>query len=450
MSRRSSTSRTLKTLQSLHQIDERLRAGDELSPLLAAMEGRYVRPGPGGDPVRSPEVLPSGRNIHALDPARVPCASAMRQAQATVDTLLASRRASLGDWPRSIGLVLWGLDSIKNQAESVAQAFCLLGVRPALNSIGRISGVDILSLEELGRHRIDVVLTASGIFRDIFGLQLELLDDAIRQVASLNEPEDMNFVRRRCRELEEGGLSSDDAATRVFSNAPGAYGTNVDHMVNLSSWEERSDLARVYTERKGFAYRSGRDAEAAPALLRRLAGGIDTTFQNIDSVEVSLTDVDHYFEYLGGLGALVESERGQRPDALVADATQGHLRLSSLEDAVALESRTKLLNPRWYEALLAHGYEGVEEIKKRLDYTFGWSATSEAVADWVYREAQHVFVDDEDVSERMRAANPHAFDAMLGRLKEAADRGFWEPSEEERERLEDLSAELEDEIEGVT
>lgn len=437
-------------LRSAAETCRRLDASDELGPLVRGLRGGWVAPGPGGDPVSGLDVLPTGRNLHALDPAGVPSAAAMKAAARSIDLLLERHLRDHGRIPGHVGLVLWGLDNIKTHGEGIAQALVLLGVRPKRNSIGRVTKVEAVPLAELGRPRIDVTITASGIFRDIFGLQIELLDRAVRLVAGLDEPPDLNPVRSRTLALaRDRGLGFETAATRIFSNAPGAYGTYVDHLVGLSRWKERSDLAGSFLNRKGFAYGAGGDGVEARGLFRALAAEVDITFQNLDSAEVSLTDVDHYFEYLGGFTALAESASGRRPPALVADATGAKPRVRSLEETLRLEVRTKLLNPRWYEALLAHGYEGAEEIRKRLDYTFGWSATAEAVPDWAYRGAHRIYVEDESLRARLRAANPHSFAAMVSRLLEASSRGFWTPTGAERAALEDAHSGAEDLIEGV-
>lgn len=425
-----------------------LGSGDEITPLMRALSGRYVPPGPGGDPARHPGVLPVGRNLHALDPASVPTPVAWRRGAAAAELLIERHVQRTGAPPRHVGLVLWGLDNIKTHGEGIAQALHLLGTCIVPNSIGRMTRVEVVPLEELGRPRVDVTITGSGIFRDIFGLHMEMLDQAVRAVAERDEPDHLNPIKARSRALVAAGFTPDEAATRVFSNAPGAYGTHIDHLVALSRWNDREELADSFARRKGFAY--GRGAgDSAPQLLRALAKDIDVTAQNLDSSEVSLTDVDHYFEYLGGMTALVESESGQRPPAIVLDATSGRLRVRDLDETVRLESRARLLNPKWFEGLLAHGYEGVEEIRKRLDYTFGFSATCEATDDWVYRETHRTYLQDEDVRRRMQTANVHAFAQLVGRLSEAGERGFWSPTEEERSLLEALSDAAEDAIEGI-
>ena len=433
------------TARAAHALDH----GDEITPLVDALAGRYIRPGPGGDPARHPGVLPVGRNLHALDPAAVPSPAAWRRGARAVDLLIERHRTRHGAPPRHVGLVLWGLDNIKTHGEGIAQALHLLGVRPRADSIGRMTRVDVVSLEELGRPRVDVTITASGIFRDIFGLHIDLLDRAVRLVADLDEAPADNPIRARVEALVAEGFDHEEAASRVFSNASGAYGTHIDHLVALSRWSERGELADSFARRKGFVFSGGEEGKEARGLLEALARDIDVTVQNLDSSEVSLTDVDHYFEYLGGLTALVEAQSGSQPPAVVLDATSGRLRLRDLEETVRLETRARLLNPRWYEGLLAHGYEGVEEIRKRLDYTFGFSATCDATDGWIYREAHEIFLQDTDIRERMRGANVHAYSQLVTRLAEAGDRGFWDPTGEERALLRQLTDATEDAIEGV-
>lgn len=439
-----------KLLGLIATVDASLDRSDELTPLVHALSGGYTPPAPGGDPVRAPNVLPTGKNIHGLDPAHVPSAAALRRGREVIDLLLARRRRELGRWPESIGLVLWGLDNVKSHGESIAQALWLLGVLPKKNSIGRTTELEIVPLPKLGRPRIDVLLSVSGIFRDIFGSHMEMLDRAVRMVAALDEPVEWNFVKLRTERIRSTGrFDADAAASRVFSNSPGHYGAHIDHMVQMSLWQERGELADLFARRKGYAFGNGQDGVDRSDLFSELAGGVDTTFQNLDSSEVSILDVDHYFEYLGGLTALAEKKSGKRPDVVIADATAALPRLRTLDETVRLEARTKLLNPKWQEGMLAHGYEGVEEIKKRLDYTFGWSATCEAVDAWIYRDAHRAFIEDDDLRDRMQKANVHAFSALVHRLIEADDRGFWAATKDEKDRLHALAEDIEDAIEGV-
>ncbi|MBA2733012.1 MAG: cobaltochelatase subunit CobN, partial [Acidobacteria bacterium] len=287
----------------LSRICEQLSTSQELESLLRALRGEYIEPGPGADIVQNPDILPTGRNTHAINPYIVPSEIAYMRAERVVNGLLERHLSEHGRHPRAMALVLWGLDNIKTQGEGVAQALWLLGVRPLRDSMNRATRVEVIPLEKLGRPRIDVVMTVSGIFRDLFGATMNLLDKAVRAVAVMDEPVEMNFVRRNIEEqMSEDKCEFDEAALRVFSNAPGNYGTNVNFMVMDSQWEESTTLGDLFVTRKCFAY--GRDAEgravegreARHAMDKALAR-VEAAYQNIDTFEIGITDVDHYFEY---------------------------------------------------------------------------------------------------------------------------------------------------------
>src|ERR1700749_3879365 len=270
-----SASESSKVFALLSDVREKLSTSAELEGLARALRGEYVEPGPGADVVQNPSVLPTGRNTHAVNPYAVPSRTAYERAGRVVDALLERHRAEHGRYPRSMALVLWGLDNIKTQGEGVAQALRLLGVRPVRDAMNRVTGVQPVSLEELGRPRVDVVMTVSGIFRDLFGATVMLLDAAVRCVAALDEPEEWNPRHANINaQVEHEGCSYEDAALRVFSNAPGSYGTNVNFMVMDSQWEHADALGDLFVTRKCFAYgrdRDGRSLEGreAPGALSR-------------------------------------------------------------------------------------------------------------------------------------------------------------------------------------
>jgi magnesium chelatase subunit H len=302
-----------------------------------------------------------------------------------------------------------------------------------------------------------VVITVSGIFRDLLPNQLALLDRAVRMAAKADEDPAMNFVRKHVQEEMQRGQSFDEAVARVFSNAPGQYGASVNFMVESSNWEQDSDLSDAFLNRKSFAYGVKASGEAARKLMENALSRVELAFQNVDSAEVGLTDVDHYFEYLGGISKVAEKlNGGKRPPALVADSlsatgsslNQGH-GIKTLEEAVKLEARTKLLNPKWYEGMLKYGFEGVREIEVRLTNTYGWSATANAVDNWVYNGVYETFMNDPAMRERLTQLNSYSYKSMVGRLLEANGRGFWEADAAVLEQLRELYAGLEDEIEGL-
>ncbi|MGB7921773.1 MAG: cobaltochelatase subunit CobN [Pyrinomonadaceae bacterium] len=440
----------------LERISEQLKTNGELDALMRALRGEYIEPGPGADIVQNPDILPTGRNTHAVNPYTVPSEVAYTRASRTVNGLLERHHAEHGRYPRAMALVLWGLDNIKTQGEGVAQALWLLGVRPARDAMNRATGVEVIPLEKLHRPRIDVVMTVSGIFRDLFGATMGLLDKAVRTVAMLDEPLEMNYIRRNVSEqMMTESCEFDEAALRVFSNAPGNYGTNVNFMVTDSQWEQDDTLGDLFVTRKCFAY--GRDSregrafegrEARVAMDRALAR-VEAAYQNIDTFEIGITDVDHYFEYLGGVSKAVEKRAHARPAIYLSDTLSADAKVRSLEETVRLETRAKTLNPKWYEGMLKHGFRGVAEIESHISNTFGWSATADAVDDWVYTEVAKTYVLDEEMLERLRRLNPHSARSLVGRLLEAEGRGFWEAEAEIVERLRDVLASLEDQLEGV-
>lgn len=439
----------------LQEISDQLKDSNELNALERALRGEYIEPGPGADIVQNPSILPTGRNTHAINPYTVPSDIAFTRAERVVRTLLERHRSEHGRWPRSMALVLWGLDNIKTQGEGVAQALWLMGVRPVRDSMNRATDVEVIPLEELNRPRIDVVMTVSGIFRDLFGATMGLLDKAVRRVASLDEPAEMNYLRHNVQQqLNEDACTFDEAATRVFSNAPGNYGTNVNFMVMDSQWENSSTLGELFVTRKCFAY--GRDADGrmvegreARAAMDRALGRVEAAYQNIDTFEVGITDVDHYFEYLGGITRAVEQRTQVRPAVYLSDTLSPDAKVRSLEETVRLETRAKTLNPKWYEGMLKHGYRGVAEIESHVANTFGWSATADAVDDWVYTEVARTFVLDEEMLKRLSDLNPHSARSLVARLLEAQGRGYWQAEDEMLRRLRETFAGLEDQLEGI-
>jgi magnesium chelatase subunit H len=441
--------------QLLETISTQLQTNGELDSLSRALRGEYIEPGPGADIVQNPAILPTGRNTHAINPYAVPSDLAFARAELVATNLLDRYKSENGRYPRAMALVLWGLDNIKTQGEGVAQAMWLLGVRPIRDGLNRVTQVAAIPLAELKRPRIDVVMTVSGIFRDLFSPTVELLDKAVRLVAQLDEPGEMNYVRRNVLDqMSSGECDFDDAAVRVFSNAPGNYGTNVNFMVMDSQWESDETLGDLFVTRKCFAY--GRDSRGRPiegrearVAMDRALARVEATYQNIDTFEVGITDVDHYFEYLGGISKAVEKRARARPAIYLSDSLSRDMKVRTLEETVNLETRAKTLNPKWYEGMLQHGFRGVAEIESHVSNTFGWSATADAVDGWVYSEVARTFLLDAVMLERLRTLNPHSAHSLVNRLLEAQGRGYWDPDPDVLEQLRSIVADLEDQLEGV-
>ena len=429
------------------ETDRLLQQDSELPALMRALEGRYTPPVPGGDLLRSPDILPTGRNIHAFDPFRMPsefaCRAGARQAQLLLDT-----HKTL---PRSVALVLWGSDNIKSDGCAIAQALALIGAKPRFDNFGRLSGADLVPLAELGRPRIDVIMTLSGIFRDLLPLQTRLLADAALQAARADEPLHMNHIRANALAHAEAiGCDLDTAALRVFSNAEGAYGSNVNQMVDASVFGEEDELADAYQARKSFAYGVGGKPVQQADLLQQALTTVDLAFQNLESVELGVTTVDHYFDTLGGISRAVRRARGGQEAAVyISDTTRGTGKVRTLSDQVALETRSRSLNPKFHEALLRHGAEGVRQIESHVTNTMGWSATTGQVQPWVYQRLSETFVLDRTMRDRLSALNPAASLRMANRLIEASDRAYWAPDADTLAALRDAAMDIEDRLEGV-
>ena len=346
------------------RVDALLQEETELAGLLRAMAGRYTPPVPGGDLIRSADVLPTGRNIHAFDPFRMPTEFACRDGAKQAELLLATHKSL----PRTVALVLWGSDNIKSDGAPLAQALALIGAKPRFDSFGRLSGADLIPLEELGRPRIDVVMTLSGIFRDLLPLQTRMLAEAAKKAAEADEPLELNYIRAHAWVYaQENGVDLETAALRVFSNAEGAYGSNVNALVDSSAFGDEDELADAYEARKSFAYGVNGKAAANHALLQEPLKTADVAYQNLESVELGVTTVDHYFDTLGGISRAVKRARGGQEAAIyISDTTRGNGKVRTLQDQVALETRSRSLNPKWFEGMLKHGAEGVRQIEAHL------------------------------------------------------------------------------------
>lgn len=444
-----------QTLDALAKTNALLAIDHELPAIIHALDGGFISPTAGGDVVRTPDVLPTGRNIHGFDPFRIPSAYAMNDGAQQAERLLARYSEETGAMPASIALVLWGTDNLKTEGGTIAQGLALMGAQPRFDSYGRLCGAQLTPLETLGRPRIDVVMTLSGIFRDLLPLQTKILAEAALLAAQADEPLDQNFVRKHALDYaQKHECDMETAALRVFSNADGAYGSNVNNLVESGAWNEEDELAETYTSRKSFAYGASGKPVQQKDLLKSMLGKVDIAYQNLDSVELGVTTIDHYFDTLGGISRAAtrakkaEGKSGDVP-VFIGDQTRGEGKVRSLSEQVALETRTRMLNPKWYEGMLSHGYEGVRQIEEHVTNTMGWSATTGQVQPWVYQQLTETYVLDPQMRQRLAELNPTAAASMTNRLIEAHERDYWQPNDDVLDALRDAGDELEDRLEGV-
>ena len=425
------------------------RCTEELDAVVHALEGGYIRPAYGADPVRGgAAALPSGRNIHGIDPWRLPTDLALERGRRMAELLIERHRAAHSAWPRTVAQALWAMDTIKSEGEGIAVVLGLVGAEPERDGQGKIFRFNLIPIETLGRPRVDVLLDVSAVFRDTFQMSLDLLDDLFRRAALADEPAELNFLCANTLALREAGRSEEEATARIFTQASGLYGTGVDELIEENQWEDSSQLADMYQQRNAFTTGGKRNGAAAPEVLRGLLGTVDHVFQAIDSVEFGLTDMTHYYGHSGAIQVAASRARGSGVDLTYAESAAGEARLNGASDLLRIEARSKLLNPKWYESMLAHGHSGAAEIGNRFTHLVGWGAIGSVDA-WVYQDAAQTFVLDEAMRRRLEAANPQAARNVVGRLIEAHGRGMWKADEATLARLQGLYADIEDRLEGV-
>ncbi|HEX3590820.1 MAG TPA: cobaltochelatase subunit CobN [Pseudonocardiaceae bacterium] len=428
------------------------RTTDEVRNVLRALDGRFVPPGPSGSPTRGlVSVLPTGRNFYSVDPKAIPSRNAFDTGSALADSLLARHRADTGEWPRSVGLTVWGTSAMRTQGDDIAELLWLLGTRPRWDDASRrVTGFEVVPVAELGRPRIDVVVRISGFFRDAFPHVVTLLDDAIRAVATLDEPDEDNYVAAHYRADLSGHGDTRRASTRIFGSKPGAYGAGLLPLIDARNWRDDSDLAEVYATWGGYAYGAGLDGMPARDDMETAFRRIQVAAKNVDTREHDIADSDDYFQYHGGMVAMVRSLTGSDPAAYIGDSAVPHaVRTRTLGEETKRVFRARVVNPKWIAAMRRHGYKGAFELAATVDYLFGFDATAGVVDDWMYGQLAESYVFDDEVREFMRKSNPWALRGVTERLLEAAERGLWaEPDEQMLDRLRSVYLDLEGELEG--
>ncbi|WP_181771465.1 cobaltochelatase subunit CobN [Amycolatopsis pittospori] len=437
----------------------------ELDAVLHALDGGYIPAGPSGSPLRGLiNVLPTGRNFYTVDPKAIPSRLAWETGQALADSLLRRYKddsvspaplsedpTPRGDWPRSVGLSVWGTSAMRTSGDDAAEVLALLGVQPVWDEASRrVTGIEAIPLAELGRPRIDVTVRISGFFRDAFPHVITLMDDAVRLVANLDEPDEQNFVRAHSRADLAAHGDERRATTRIFGSKPGAYGAGLLPLMDSGNWRDDKDLAEVYAVWGGFAY--GRDLDGRPARedMENSYKRIVVAAKNTDTREHDIADSDDYFQYHGGMIATVRALTGTAPASYVGDSTTPDaVRTRTLGEETARVFRARVVNPRWLAAMRKHGYKGAFELAATVDYLFGFDATAGVVGDWMYEKLTESYVLDEVNQEFLRQANPWALRGIIERLNEAADRGLWaEPDADLLAQLREVYLSLEGDLES--
>ncbi|QNK80784.1 cobaltochelatase subunit CobN [Nakamurella sp. PAMC28650] len=425
----------------------------ELTSILHALDGGFVAAGPSGSPLRGLiNVLPTGRNFYSVDPKAIPSKLAYDTGVAMATSLVDRYLADHGEYPKSVGLSVWGTSAMRTAGDDIGEALALMGVSPVWDPASRrVSHLQLLSLEELGRPRVDVTIRISGFFRDAFPHVVVMLDDAVRMVSALDEPSESNYVRAHTQaDLADHG-DERRATTRIFGSMPGSYGAGLLPLIESGNWRDDGDLAEVYTAWGGFAY--GRDLDGRPAREDMEANyrRIVVAAKNTDTREHDIADSDDYFQYQGGMVATVKALTGMAPVAYIGDSTSPEaVKTRSLTEETARVFRARVVNPRWISAMRRHGYKGAFELAATVDYLFGYDATTGVVTDWMYETLAETYTLDPENQAFLRHANPWALRGIIERLNEAADRGLWaEPDPELLERMAQVYLDVEGDLEDA-
>jgi cobaltochelatase CobN len=433
-----------RTRPVLAQIEHRLRplieqsANDEIEHLLRGLDGRFVPPGASGAPTRGRlDVLPTGRNFFSVDSRAVPTPAAWHLGWKSAELLVERYLQEEGDWPKTVALSAWGTANMRTGGDDIAQALALIGAKPVWDKAShRVTGIEILPPDLLGRPRVDVTLRVSGFFRDAFPAQIELFDQAVRAVADLDEPDHANplaaRVRRDAAGFEADGLAVDDAfrraSFRVFGSKPGAYGAGLQALIDEQGWATDGDLARAYVAWGGYAYGAGSAGEAEHGLFERRLEAVELVLHNQDNREHDLLDSDDYYQFEGGITAAIRHLSGSQPNVYHNDHSRPETpRIRTLKEEIGRVVRGRAANPKWLNGVMRHGYKGAFEIAATVDYLFAFAATARVVEDHHFEALYDAYLRDDQVRDFIEDANPAALNEIRARFAEAIERGLWRP-----------------------
>ncbi len=448
-----------------HNLLPRLRQTDrELHNLLRGLDGQYIPSGPSGAPTRGrSDVLPTGRNFYSVDTRALPTESAWDVGRRAAEAVIERYTQDQGDYPRTLGLSLWGTATMRTGGDDLAEALALLGVRPVWEGPARrVVDFEILPLSILGRPRVDVTLRISGFFRDAFPNLIDLFDQAVIAVAQLDESPEQNplaaHVRQETQDWQGQGLSPDQAQRRsqyrIFGSKPGAYGAGLQGLIEAQNWESDRDLAQAYINWSSYAYGSGSGSgaspgHAAPEAFQQRLKTLQIVLHNQDNREHDLLDSDDYYQFQGGLTAAVRTVQGQNPTVYFGDhARPENPKVRPLSEEIARVYRSRVVNPKWITGVMRHGYKGAFELAATVDYLFAYDATTHCVEDHMYAGVAQTYLLDPTVQAFVQQHNPWALRDMAERLLEAGQRGLWKnPDGELIEKLRAIALQAEEQIE---
>ncbi len=430
--------------QYVESLVQRIDFKNESLSLFRVLEGDYLQPACGGDPVRDPDVYPTGRPMNAFNPTKIPTVVASERGKNAANQLVNQFLQAKGHYPGSVGIVLWAFETMKTGGDTISTIFHLLGLRMKHKKNVWFREFEVIPLSELNRPRIDVMVTICGIFRDTLGTHVELINRAFDLVASLDEPEEMNFIKKHRQKAAE---SNDEMAmARIFGPSPSEYGTSMRSLIETSNWEEEKQLVDSYDNSMNYAYYKGRITRS-PDAFSKVASTVELVSQERDNHEYEVTDLDHYYEFFGGLARSVKEKRGENPEILLVDSTDDEMLVEDASENIERATRTRLLNPKWIEGMLSHEYHGASKIKDRVEYMMALAATTGKVKDWVFEDIANSLVFDEEMHNKLKENNKHATHKIEELMMETHHRGYWQTDQKNIEKLREIMSKTDSELE---
>ena len=435
-----------KIKEEILDLNQRIKNSKEIEALLDGFNGCYISVGPSGLITRGrDDVLPTGRNFYSFDPYRVPTKSAYEIGKKLAEKLIEKHLNEEGRYPENIAIFWMANDIMWADGEGMAQIMHLIGVKPVWFGNGRIKSFEIVPLEELRRPRIDVTIRVSGIIRDNFPNCIELIDEAIQKIATLDEPLEKNFIKKHTLEIMNKNGGDFRAGTiRIYCSMPGTYQAGTQLAVYASAWKEEKDLAEVFLYWNGYAYGKGLWGEAKHKEFAEILKSVDITYNKVVSDEYDLFGCCCYFGTHGGMTTVARYLSGKNVKTYYGDTREPeNIEVRDLADEIRRVVRTKLLNPKWIEGMKRHGYKGAGDISKRIGRIYGWEATTQEVDDWIFDEIARTFVMNEENKQFFKKNNPWALEEITRRLLEAWKRGLWDPAEDVKKALKKVYLEIE-------
>ena len=446
----------IKTLEYGKNAYEKVMNCHETDGLLKVLSGKYLPAHLAGDMIRSPEVLPSGYNMYQFDPRMVPTETAMDRGKEISQNTIENYRKQDGEYPKSIAIILWGLETSRTQGETVGQILNYLGVKVVSRKNVFQPQYEIIPYEELKRPRINVVVNMCGFFRDMFPNIIDDLNMIFKMVSNLDEPEEVNYLKasteRIYKKLLKDGYSQEEAedlaTARLFGPAEAEYGTGITSLIETKNWSSEEQIGEKYTESLKYVYSSNARGKAVPGLLNSHLQAVDIVSQIRSSHEYEVTDLDHYYEFFGGLSKSVEMAKGKKAVVYITDTTGENIETETVDKSIARGVRTRLLNPKWIDGMLKHKYHGASKISKEFENILGLAATTNKVDNWVFESMNSTYVTDDKMKKRMKENNQWAYLSIIETLLECNQRGYWQAGENEIDELRKVYLEVEGDIEA--